>query len=181
MKVHEVKAAQKDQGLCEVCKESIAVGQSYKYLKDRTGPKRSRHMTCRHWLPSEIAAGSKIAVAYAAQEAAHEELDGLGLTSYKGDPSGFVTRVGEILEECATTGGECRDDYQEGFDNLPQHFQEASTGQAIAEKIEALEGWVEGLENWESTTIEPAEGQDFEVWADVVMADARATVDALEV
>jgi hypothetical protein len=62
-------------------------------------------------------------------------------------------------DECVSNLGEVRDEYQEGFDNLPENFQYAATGEAIQEAIDAIEELISELECWE---FEEFDREDFD-------------------
>lgn len=194
MKIKTIGKAQKDQGVCEKCREPIAVGQSYRYIKPRYGAKRKRHASCPIWRQSEMTT-AKIATAYAAQEDAHDFLNDLDPKTYftgelEQDTEGnerhlidadqLVSDIQEILGTCAQGAEDCKEEYQEGLDNMPEGLQEGPTGEEIQEKIELLEDWGQTLEAWDPQNPEPDGDQDPEEWADEVIDEARQAIDELE-
>lgn len=192
MRVHIVKKARKDQGDCGSCHKPIVAGDGYQYIAPRYGPKKKRHIGCPSFRPSEMTS-SKIATAYAAQEGGHDDLDAID-TSVVVDletAEAFVDEVKSILATVAEGVGECRDDYQDGYDNMPENFQAGPTGEEIQEKIDILESFASELESFDpETTPEEHEvdGADegigtetkFESYAMGVIEEARAVIDSLE-
>lgn len=149
MRINRVNKARKAQRDCEKCHKPIGVGDSYQWVKSRYGPKRVRHSTCPSWRQSELTS-SKLATAYAAQEAAHDALDALDALGYisiadDGEPEfdadGFVSEVREIVGECESAAEECGYEYQEGIDNMPENLQYGDVAEAMREKVDALESW----------------------------------------
>lgn len=62
------------------------------------------------------------------------------------DKDSFESFKEDILQEIENL----KDETQESLDNMPEHLQETSTsGQLLAERIEALEGWHSEIENVE--------------------------------
>lgn len=177
MKISTVKSARKDQGQCEICRGAIKVGDGYRSIKPRFGVKRKRCMNCPVWKPSEMT-NSKIATAYAAQEDANAMLDAMDVDE---DNSAFVSNVQSILIQCAEGGEECKSDYEESLDNMPEGLQEGDSGQAIQEKIDLLDGWIQDLESWSPSSEEPIEGQDRDEWTNEVVDEAREIIGSLEV
>lgn len=179
MRIHHVNKARKDQGRCESCREEITAGQGYRYIAPRYGGKRKRHATCPVWRQSEMTSG-KIATAYAAQEGGHDSLEALEPPT-PDTLAAFVDDVKAILEEVATGADECSADYQDGFDNMPENFQNGPTGEEIQEKIDYLESWAEELRQWEPdddwTDVDP---DDVETWAEDVLSAAGDVIDSLE-
>lgn len=187
MKVNSVKKARKPQGSCEVCRKEIGVGDSYKYISPRVGGKRKRCSDCPHWRPSEMTSG-KIATAYAGQEDAHDDLNKALEDALNGDPfpTPLIEHIQVILNDCAQQAEDCREEYQESLDNMPEGLQEGPTGEDIQEKIEMLDGWQQDLESWEpSNDFDPeqydSKQEGWEIWVEDVIQEARDLVDSLEV
>lgn len=181
MKVQTVQSARKVPGRCESCGKDIGIGGSYKYVKPRYGARRVRHVDCPMWRPSELASG-KIATAYAAQEGAHDELDALEHPDSWGFCEMWLDDVRVILSGCAAGANDCRDEYQEGFDNLPENFQNSQTGEEIQEKIDLLESWADELESPTLPDVpDDPENHDIDSWCDEVKGDASDLIDALEI
>lgn len=191
MRTNHVSKARKGQGTCESCRQEIAKGQAYKWIKSRYGPKRSRHADCPSWRPSEMT-GSKMATAYAAQEGGHDDLDAIdaSLVNDAATAEAFVDDVKAALAAVAEGGNECAGDYQEGIDNLPDSLQDGPTAEESREKIDALEQWASDLEDWTpdaewSDAVDDIEDDDerqdaISEWTSEVIDNARAAIDGLE-
>lgn len=159
----------------------MPVGSSYKYVKPRYGARRVRHTDCPMWRPSELASG-KIATAYAAQEDATDALHALPIPEAWSGAEEWVDDVRSILADCASGAGECRDEYQEGYDNMPENFQAGPTGEEIQEKIDLLESWADELEDPDLPEVPGDEDEpaDLNEWADDVISQAQSLIDGLE-
>lgn len=59
------------------------------------------------------------------------------------DPEEFESAVTEIKEQAESL----RDETQDKFDNMPEGFQQADTGQLLEERIQALEDFINELDN----------------------------------
>lgn len=182
--VSHVKSARKAQGACEACGQPISAGQAYKHWSAFRGPKHARHEDCPNWKPSEMANGP-IASAYAAQENAHDALDALILVDH-GDANDFTTSVTNILSECASDASEVYDEIEGARSELPENFQDSGPGEAMQEKMDALESWQSDLEGWSPEAEEPDGvpfedgGEEWEAWAEAILDEARGLVDGLE-
>ncbi len=180
MKITIVKKARIDQGLCEFCGGDLPAGESYMSISPRYGGKRKRHTSCRTWRPSEMV-GGKIATAMAAQEDASEALEAIAWPEGEEDPASIVeTDVKDILEGAVMGAEECRDDYQEGLDNMPEGLQSGPVGEQIEENIAALDDWIDQLQGWENDTT-PEDSDDSDSWVTDVIESAKEVVDELAI
>ena len=198
MRVNYVKSARKAKGerKCGRCGKAIEVGMAYRYAEPRYGPKMIRCAECPTFRPSELT-GSKIATAYAAQEAAEDTLNGLDLTvdtesdddehehrepsEVADDVQALVDDIKAALEECADGAEECRDDYQDGFDSMPEGLQQGDTGQQVEERIDALDTWADELRGFDPDGWDPDEGTSPDDYLQDVLSEAIDLVNNLEV
>jgi len=133
-RVDHIKRAQKAQGACESCRKPIEVGQPYKAVKKRYGPRRVRHEACPTWKPSELS-GSKMAEVMAVQEAYEPPYD---------SPTDWAEAVRAIAEAARQVG----EQYQESADNIEQGFQHStSMSENLASFAEELSSWADELES----------------------------------
>jgi hypothetical protein len=188
-RIKTVTKAQKDQGACEQCGKALPAGSGYKWTKaNRYSPKRKRCLDCPTWTQSELTT-SKLATAYAGQEQAYQALDALSAADYMTaqdhegteifDGAAFIASVESILDDCGTAAEECRDDVQEGFDNMPEGLQQGPTGELIQERVDLLESWQMELQGFSADDYD--EDQDPEEYVEQIVQEARDLVDSLEV
>ena len=127
-RVHFVKKARKDN-------PAVSAGESYYHWKFRYGGKRYSKTRPRQ---SQLCQGKNSAF-YAALETLEDGCENaftlINLTVARDEAMGSLEEV--------------RDEYQEGFDNLPENFQYAATGEAIQEAIDSIEELLSELECWE--------------------------------
>ena len=116
---------------CNTCQQVIEPGQKYYWWAFRYGGKRTR---CINHAPrTSDFTQSKMSGAYAAIEGAQDELG--ECTSPHDMPP--------ILEACADSIDEVASEYQDSLDNMPENFQQGSTGEEIQEKIDGLNEFAE--------------------------------------
>ncbi len=127
-RVHYVKKAQKDNS-------AVKAGQPYYWWKFRYGGKHKSATRPRH---SQLCQGKNGAF-YAATEVFEDACE-----SARGQADLEMAK-----EEAVSNLGDVRDEYQEGFDNLPENFQYAPTGEAIQEAIDAIDELINEIEGWE--------------------------------
>lgn len=151
--------ASKKSRVCMRCREDITVGQSYQWVQaNRYAPRLNKHTDCSPgFKPSEYTS-SKIATAYAGQEAAHDALDALDVEQYRTDDTdtvfdaeSFMADVQAALDEAATGAQECAADYQDGLDAMPEGLQYGDVGSEIQEKIDTLESYESDVQSFDYT------------------------------
>lgn len=144
MRVHTItkstQAKFKDHTFpCTKCSEPIRAGQKfYMYQPNHQQPRRS-HAEHGSIKQSELCQG-KMSGVYAAVEGLEEAI---AQARNSNDASGLA----DALRDCAQEVEQVKDEYQEGYDNLPQQFQDSGSGAETQEKIEALEQFCESLES----------------------------------
>lgn len=137
-RVHHVRKARKDNPVAKA-------GQSYYWWKFMHQSRCYSATRPRH---SQLCQG-KNASFYAALEGLEDEAAG---ATENDDLDTARTNLVESL-------GEVRDDYQDGWDNLPENFQYADTGETMQEAIYSIEELISELECWEP---EEFEEEDFD-------------------
>lgn len=122
---------------CSKCEKPIIPGQKYFEYKHRYAAPNRRHV--EHGAPkqSEMCTG-KMSGVYAAIEGAE---DTLAAARGANSPEGLA----EALRTCAEEVDQVKDEYTESKDNMPQQLQDSSSGEAIQEKIDGLEQFVDAL------------------------------------
>lgn len=144
---------------CTKCAEPIRAGeQFYMYQPNRSTPRRS-HIAHGSPKQSELCQG-KMSGVYAAVEGAETDIAAMRAAD---DASGLV----DILNTCREAVEEVKNEYEESLGNMPEPLQDASTGQEIQEKIDALESFCDELDNaasecedWDMGTECPQPGAD---------------------
>lgn len=144
-KINEVKRAYKDQGHCMVvgCSRPISAGDRYFWVQaNRFSPKVVHCWDHPEFRRSEIDS-TKLATALAAIEEAEDALQNFGLDYESAEQ--VLDEIRSIMETAADGVEECRDEYQEGLDNMPEGLQEGDVGQQIQEKIDELDSYAQTL------------------------------------
>jgi methyl-accepting chemotaxis protein len=179
--VHSVKKARKPQGRCGSCGKDIEVGQGYRYIAPRYGPKKKRHLSCPAFKPSELTSNDKMAALLAALEDGEEELG--AWTPAEDEPNlddlqGILQNIAEHIREAAEMWTESAENIEQGFGHATWQSEE------FEETASEVESFADEVENW-SLPDPPEKGEDTETpydeqvatWAD----EARdAALEALQ-
>jgi hypothetical protein len=154
MRVHTVKKARKAQGHCGKCGKEIGVGDGYRWIKFRRGPRRIRCLDSKcGFRSSDMTQSDKLSRVYGAQEAAE---DAIG--EWESDETSDLKSA---LEDAASEIREVGEEYRESAENIREHFAESSTADECEEKADELEGWADTIENvefedsWEPEETDP--------------------------
>lgn len=162
-RVKKVNKAQKDQGACEKCGTELPAGSSYIHFKVGF---RSRFKRVRCTSPacypkqSELTA-SRMADAYAAQEAAHEAID----------LADSIEDVQLALNECASAAGEVASGYEDTISETPMLEDQ------LREKVDALEAWQQELENVDMPEADDEDEETCEHCEGTGVCDAEAMAE----
>ncbi len=127
-RVHHVKKARKDNS-------AVKAGQPYYWWKFRYGEVRKSASYPRQ---SQLCQG-KNSMFYAALEALEDDC---------GDADGSGS-LEETRDACVGSLEDVRDEYQEGFDNIPESLQYAPVGEQMEEAIQAIDELIDELGCWE--------------------------------
>jgi hypothetical protein len=167
MRVNHVEKARqsKTERNCRICGHAIQPGEAYKHIQPRYGPK-SFYCKDHYPRPSHLTS-AKIGPLLDAQEDTREAVQ-------KAETAGEIMSV---LQDLGQTAEAVRDDYQDGFDAMPEGLQCGSTGEEIQEKIDSLEQYSSDLEE-AATEIEQPE--DDEASLDDHKNRAQEAIDSLE-
>ena len=133
--LHHVKKSNAGKPIkCGECEKEIAPGTMYYWWAFFRGP---RFVRCEEHKPrpSQLI-NSKMAPAYGAIETAEAAINKAGAT---------IEDIAAALEECAGEIEAVRDDYQEGYDNMPDFAQNGATGEDSQNKIDELENFASNL------------------------------------
>ncbi len=177
-RVTTVERARKAPGRCGKCGDEIGVGDAYSHASPGfRGPKlvRCSKPACR-FRPSDLTT-SNMAEVYAAQEVAHDDLDGLG------DDWETVDDVQQILQTCADEARGVAEQYTEAADAM------GAAGEEHQEKADAIESWCDDLENTtfddpptpDEDADDDAVADEWDSWREGVLDAAREAIDNLEV
>jgi hypothetical protein len=109
----------------------IAKGDSYYYVKIKTGPYSSRTIRSKTCPKRYELTGS----AFYSQlwQIEDERFDGISTAS----------DIRDIAEDIRSLGEECRD----SFDNMPEGLQQGDTGQRLEERANNCESWADELDS----------------------------------
>lgn len=195
MKVREIGKARKSPGACRGCGTTIEVGMPYRLASSRFSGKIVRCMECPPFKPSELES-TVLADAYAAQEDASATLGVLAfaeLPDAENDDDepdddahaeavqAVIDDIKGILEACTEGGRSAYEQTEESFDNLPEGFQQADSGQMLQERMDALETWCDDLESWdEPSEWDPEQYDSFGDWVSELTDSAQEVIDGLE-
>lgn len=172
VRVHLVKKAQKDQGVCTRagCSHTIVAGETYRWAKKLTGPRSSRrYVWCaRHQpRPSETCGNDTLAEYYAAVEALRDFVD-------QGD-SFTREEAQDAIEECKSALEGCRDTWEERMGNMDQANLGGSPAyETLQERYDGAEALVQALDSLYLDDEPEADEQD------VLMAVTEEDEEALQ-
>ena len=147
-RVNRVTKARKSQGKCSKCGCEIKAGDPYLYwafmLGGRGGPKikRCAKPECAP-KPKDLTRSEFWQALYGLQEEKWEADTIEDLESIKDD---VVNQLQELL-----------DSTQEKFDNMPEGLQQGDSGNTLQERIDAVQGAIDELENVDISFEEPEE------------------------
>ena len=155
-KIIQVKAARKST-TCEKCSETIAVGDGYKHVTLKTGPRsswqRKRCSKCPSWRPSELTTSKRGGV-YAAQEAFEDEV---AMMDCDTDPEELL----HALQSCADSIREVAEEYRESASNIEDGFGHATfMSEELEGTADELESWADELETVDLSELEGCEAHD---------------------
>lgn len=136
-RINTVKKARKDQGTCRGCGREIKAGDGYKWIKFRYGGKVKKCSSC-NFRSSELTSSDKLSRLYAAQEDAHDRLDGWDRED--------ADEIRSLLEDTAQEIREVGEEYQESADAIREHFETSDTADECEEKAQEIEGWADEVE-----------------------------------
>lgn len=116
---------------CVSCGSAILEGEPYKHAQPRNRPQL---LWCKNCSPrrSQLSS-SKMGPLWDA------------LDTFTTDGGDLEEVKGKVAEVVSAAEG-VRDDYQEGYDNMPDGLQQASTGEEISMKIEAIDQLINDLQ-----------------------------------
>lgn len=137
---------------CESCGQDIVAGESYYEWSrrfGRSGQTYRQHSTCGRPRPTQLSsrktavleeAVSELDFSTFAPEFSADDLDTDG-----GQLDIDVTELESLLEGIADIAREIGQEYQDGFDNMPEGLQQGPTAQAMEEVAQELESWADDL------------------------------------
>ena len=119
---------------CGQCSDKIVAGETYYEWSFRYGGTHRQH--AKHGRPKQSQlTQSKMSGVYSAVEAAEDAIQS----------ADCVEDLRSALDECASSVGDVRDEYQEGIDGMIS--PDGVVGQESQEKIDALEEFISELES----------------------------------
>ena len=173
-----VTVADKSQPLpdhrCEKCGWEIKVGESYKWIKPKSGPyggrTRYRCSTCRNWRPSETTSSTIKGIVYSAQENFDDITSGL-------NPEGGLDAIIEAINDVAEGYREAAEAARESASNIEDGFGHPTfQSEELEERADSLESAADSCESWDGEDFDEEEPtlEDFseEEDPDAALADA---------
>ena len=137
MLTERVKNCRKSPGECQKCGVVIKVGEPYKSIKARYGPKNIRCDKCPDWRPSERTGSDKLSNLYGARE---EVEDALAAWDSGG---GDASDLRETLESAAETAETVGEEYREAA----EAWEGKGPAEEWEEKAEQCDSWKDELES----------------------------------
>jgi hypothetical protein len=119
---------------CDRCGEPIRAGEQYHEWSFRYGGTHRQHASHGNPRASQLTQ-SKLSGAYAAIEGAEDSISGATTAE---DIAQALTTAAEEVEQV-------RDEYQESLDSMGENFAQGAPGEAVQEKIDALEEFASAL------------------------------------
>lgn len=149
MSIARVKTVNRSQkpGTCEKCGTALPVGSAYRWFKVgfRSKHKHVRCMEAKCSPRNSELESSNLAEAYAAQEAAYDDLDA----------AGTIEDIDQVAQDCSSAAGDVMQQYADSIEAAPMLEDQ------LQPTIDALEEWVSELDNVdlpEQPTAEEGEG-----------------------
>lgn len=145
-RVKTIKSARasKIERKCATCGKSIEVGDTYKKVGLKTGPRSSiKRFWCATCQPkaSQLTTNSRMSTLYGVQES----LDA-AIAHFNGD-LGDLDDLKSQFESGADEAEAVADEYEEGADNMPENLQQGSQAEEMRNKATAIREWAETLRN----------------------------------
>jgi hypothetical protein len=190
----EVKRAMRCSAYpCKLAEErdgdaEIRVGDSYYTWARKNIGVYFQHVTCGYPRPTQLSSRKTAQVEEAIADAEKQIGDWapeIGADFTYGDGYDDVTQA---LQSVADSAREVGQEYQDGFDNMPEGLNQGSTAQAMEEVAQELDGFADDLEQFSPNTDEPElpdrdDGEDdddyrdrcqqaLDDWADEVRSEA---------
>lgn len=135
MRVTTVNKAAKDQGSCVMCGKPIEKGSTYQWIRPFRGAKQVKHITCRHWKPSELTSNPNLSEVYRIQENLQDESEMADFAS-----------MAYLLESAAGEAEAAADMFRENASNIEEGFgHETQQSAEMNEQADLVEQWATEL------------------------------------
>ncbi len=166
-KVNSVEKCRVSPGSCGKCSVEINVGDPYRWIKSRFGPKKIRcaKVECA-FRSSDLTSSDKLSRVYAARESA-EDVAG-NFDSSAEDASD----VGDALKACAEEAREVAEEYRESAENIRGAFSESPKADECDEKADELESWADDLDSKADELPDKEDNEDADAWGEEVRDEA---------
>lgn len=190
------KASKKDRS-CTGCREQVEPGQRfYSWTRrfGRTGREYFRHVGCGYPRPTELSSRKTAQIEEAIADArptldGFVDVEGLAI-EWTPDEAMSVevdySELSSVLDDIAGVANEVAAEYTESHDNLPENFQQGSTGQAMEDVASELEDWASSMDGWspsaETTVdIDPiGPNETVDEWLDRAKGKVAEALEALQ-
>lgn len=139
---------------CRACGEPITEGQQfYQWSRrfGRSGMTYFKHAACGRPRPTELSSRKTAALEEAVNDAS-PTIDqwAPAMPEDVADEGAHDTSdLKEALEAIADTAEEIGQEYQDGFDNMPEGLNQGDTAMAMEDVAQRLDEWVSELRDWE--------------------------------
>jgi hypothetical protein len=152
-RVHtKVKSTRGKTYKCQSCREDILPGESYYEWSrrfGRSGQTYRQHEKCGRPKPTQLSSRKTAVLEEAINDADFSsfspEIDLEALDTQGGEIEVDISDLETILEEIADVAREIGQEYQDGYDNMPEGLNQGSTAQAMEEVAQELESWADDL------------------------------------
>jgi hypothetical protein len=143
---------------CAACGQEIQVGDTYYTWARKTGRSGAvyfQHKGCGYPKRSQLSSRKTVAIEDAIDEAGREIAVWSPVLDDNGSYSDGYEPVTNALNAVAEVGREVGQEYQDGFDNMPEGLNQGATAQAMEEVTQELESWADDLDSWSPPGDEP--------------------------
>lgn len=141
-RINRVTKSRKEH-TCAQCGITVRVGEPYKYIEPRYGPKRVHCSSC-NFRPSHLTSSDKLKTLYEAREEL-QYVDRFYGDS-KEEAEVFLQELADLLESKMDEVEEVADEYEESASNVDEHFPGSPQVGEMQEKSDAAREFAEAIE-----------------------------------
>lgn len=136
----------------------IKVGDTYytwSRKMGRSGVTYFQHKECGYPKRSQLSSRKTVAIEDAIDDANDRIVAWVPELDPDGTHSGGYEDVTDALQSVAETANDVGQEYQDGFDNMPEGLNQGDTAQAMEAVAQELDSWADDLESWSPSSDEP--------------------------
>jgi len=145
---------------CESCSGDINIGDGYRWMAMFRSPRRTRHLDCPSWRPSELTGSAGLSAFLGAQEALEDSLGELGDV----DPENYIEALRFAVEAMKDDLESAAEAYNESAENIEDGFEhETEQSMELRDNAQEIEYWsseFDGLDFDEELKPDPADYMD---------------------